>query len=147
MKAQFSLVLLVIIICCAGAGSAAPAAQQVPYCELVKTPQLYSGKLIRVRAIYKYGFEIQRLDPAACCPDGTGKIWVELDSPALLKKFPPGMGLALATFEGTFDTTGPYGDGGYMFRLTVSKIDKIEAVAKPSARGEPKWVPNCNATH
>lgn len=51
------------------------------------------------------------------------------------------MGLALATFEGTFESGGPYGDGGYRLKFTVDKIEKLEAVAKPSTDHHPAWVP------
>src|ERR1700730_7127418 len=75
------------------------AAQEVSYCDLVRAPQLFSGKRIRVHAIYKYGFEIQRLDPPTCCPERGVKIWVEIkaklqaDSDKLYRKLPKGMGL------------------------------------------------------
>lgn len=105
----------------------------VSYCDLVKTPQQFAGKRIRVHAIYKYGFENQRLDSPACCPERGVKIWVEIetglegDSLKVYHKFPKGMGLALATFEGTFESGGPYGDSGYRLKFTVDKIEKLEA--------------------
>lgn len=125
-------------------------AQSVAYCDLIKAPQSFSGKRIRVRAIYKYGFEIQRLDPPMCCPERGLKIWVEMeeelqgDSRKLFRKLPRGMGLALATFVGTFESGGPYGDGGYRFKLTVDQIEKLEGTAKASPSHNPAWVPqNC----
>lgn len=121
--------------------------QEISYCNLVKSPQQFAKKRIRVRAIYKYGFEIQRLDSPACCPEHGIKVWVEIksglegDSRKLYRKFPRGMGLALATFEGTFESGGPYGDGGYRFKFTVDKIEKLEGTAKASPNGEPAWIP------
>ena len=50
------------------------------------------------------------------------------------------MGLALATFEGTFESGRPYGDGGYRLKFTVDKIEKLEATAKPSTDYHPAWV-------
>src|SRR5579883_3651657 len=127
-------------------------AQEVSYCELVKTPMSFSGKRIRVRAIYKYGFEIQRLEQPTCCPNAA-KIWVEIhsglegNSLKLFRKFPKGMGLALATFVGTFESGGPYGDGGYRLKFSVDQIEKLEATAKPSPSREPAWVPkNCESS-
>jgi hypothetical protein len=122
-------------------------AQEVSYCDLVKAPQQFAGKRIRVRAIYKYGFEIQRLDPPACCPEREAKIWVEIEdelqggSLKLYRKFPKGMGLSLATFEGIFEAGGPYGDGGYRLKFTIDTIENLEATAKISTRHEPAWVP------
>jgi len=140
---------LVNLSCLAAAEKPKSTAQEVSYCDLVKAPQLFSGKRIRVRAIDRYGFEISRLDPPACCSERGGKIWVEMNPGLgrgfrkLTHRFPKGMGLALATFDGTFEVGGPYGLGGYRFRLTVDKIEKIEATSKPSPH-EPSWVPkNC----
>jgi hypothetical protein len=60
------------------------------------------------------------------------------------RKFPKGMGLVLATFEGKLESGGPYGDGGYRLKFTVDKIEKLEDKAKASGRSEPAWVPqNC----
>jgi hypothetical protein len=129
------------------------AVQEVSYCDLVKTPQEFVGKRIRVRAIYKYGFEIQHLDSPACCPVRGTKIWVEIesglegDSLKLYRKFPKGMGLALATLEGAFESGGPYGDGGYRLKFTVDKIVKLEGTARASAHHDPAWVPkNCETS-
>jgi hypothetical protein len=123
--------------------------QDVSYCELAKNPTLFAGKRIRVRAIYTYGFEIQRLDPPSCCQERQVKIWVEIltdrlkgQSLQLFHKLPRDMGRSLATFEGTFESGGPYADG-YRFRVTIDKIEKLEAAAKPSSLA-PKWLPqNC----
>ena len=150
-----SCILALVLLAIGGSAAAQKpeAAQEVPYCDLVKTPQAFAGKRVRVRAIYKYGFEIQRLDSPACCPERGGKIWVEIDSGLegdslkLYRKFPKGMGLALATFEGKFESGGPYGDGGYRLKFTVDKIEKLERTAKASARHDPSWVPkNCEAS-
>jgi len=148
------LVLVLLMLCPPGEAQQSEAtAQTVAYCDLVKAPQSFSGKRIRVRAIYKYGFEIQRLDPPLCCPERGLKIWVEIkaelegNSLKLFRKLPKGMGLALATFVGTFESGGPYGDGGYRFKFAVDQIEKLEATAKPSPSREPAWVPkNCESS-
>jgi hypothetical protein len=121
-------------------------AQEVSYCDLIKAPQQFAGKRIGVRAIYKDGFEVQRLDPPTCCLEHGAKIWVEIadlqgGSLRLYRRFPKGMGLSLATFEGIFEAGGPYGDGGYRLKLIIDKIEKLEATAKISTRHEPAWVP------
>ena len=126
---------------------------EISYCDLAKNPQSFSGKRIRVRAIYKYGFEIQRLDPPSCCTENRVKIWVEIEphlqgeSLKLFRRFPKGMGIALATFVGTFESGGPYGDGGYRFKLTVDRIEKLEGAEKASPSHIPTWVPqNCETS-
>jgi hypothetical protein len=152
MKSWIAALVLLASRCCAATQKPESTAQAVSYCDLVKAPQHFAGKRIRVRAIYKYGFEIQRLDSPACCPERGVKIWVEIetdleaDSLKAFHKFPKGMGLALATFEGMFESGGPYGDGGYHFKFTVDKIEKLETVAKPSTAHHPAWVPKDCAT-
>src|SRR6266436_2730935 len=93
---------VLVLLAFSGSGAAQkphPTVQEVSYCDLVKAPQQFAGKRIRVRAIYKYGFEIQRLDPPACCPEHRVKIWVEVEagieggSLKVYRKFPKGMGL------------------------------------------------------
>jgi hypothetical protein len=126
-----------------GYGSTTPDIS-TPYCNLMNDPASFAGKRILVRAVYRYGFEIQRLDATECCPGKKLKIWVEMQlsdrkSRRLFDKFPKGMGFALATFGGVFETGGPYGDGDYRFRLTVSHIESVEATAHPSEAGNPPW--------
>jgi hypothetical protein len=85
--------------------------------------------------------------PPACCAEHEAKIWVEIEaelqggSLKLYRKFPKGMGLSRATFEGIFEAGGPYGDGGYRLKLIIDKIKELEATAKISTRHEPAWVP------
>lgn len=124
--------------------------QDLTYCQLVKDPSVFSGKRIRVRAIYAYFFEVSRLKPSACCPEGDVAIWVEFDdelkgsSKRLLHRFPKGLGFVLATFTGTLQGGGPYGDGGYRFKLVVDHIENVEAKAKPRLGQFPVWTPqNC----
>lgn len=142
------LAILLIASCCQDeAQQSETSAQEISYCELAKAPQSYSGKRIRVRAIFRYGFEIQQLDPPVCCAESAARIWVQMDSELrgdslkLSRKFPKGMGLALATFVGSFEANGPYGDGRYRFKFTVDHIEKLEGTAKPSPSHLPAWVP------
>ena len=146
-----ALFLVLPMLCrSAEAQQSEATAESVVYCDLVKAPQTFSARRIRVRAIYKYGFEIQQLDSPICCPGGGLKIWVEMGSKLqgkslkLFRKFPKGMGLALATFVGTFESGGPYGDGRCHFKFTADQIEKLEHTAKASPNHNPVWVPqNC----
>jgi hypothetical protein len=129
--------------------------QDVTHCQLAKDPSAFSGKRIRVRAIYRYIFEMQRLESPGCCPDRMDKTWVEIGSGLeghslkQFKKFPRGMGIVLAVFVGKFDAGGPYGDGGYRFQLTVDRIDAVEGTSRSSRRqDDPAWVPkNCETSN
>jgi hypothetical protein len=154
MKLQPIASTLLLLNCCVAQATNEPeiAPKEVTYCQLAKDPSPFVGRRLRIRAIYRYGFEIQRLESAVCCPERGAKIWVEMgtleeDSQKLLHKFPKGMGLVLAVFVGTFEGGGPYGDGGYRFRLTVDQIEKIESTARASPGHDPVWVPqNCETT-
>ena len=147
----FALVLAWACVCLVQAnGLHAAVAQDVSYCDLARTPAQFSGKRVSVRAIYRYGFEVQSLDPPGCCPERAGKIWLEMDPKLgrgtlnLLHKFPKGMGLVLATFTGTLETGGPYGDGGYRSKFEIDRVEKIEATSKVHSGREPSWIPqNC----
>jgi hypothetical protein len=60
-------------------------------------------------------------------------------SKKFLNRFPKGMGLALATFSGRFETGGPFGGGGYRFLLTVDDLSNVEAIAHPTDADKPPW--------
>jgi hypothetical protein len=132
--------------------SAGSPAQIVTYCQLIKAPSSFVGKRIRVRAVYSYMFEVSRLKSPECCPDRDIPIWVDFNeelegsSQKLLHKFPKGMGLVLATFEGTLQGGDSYGDGGYRFKFAVDKIENLENKANPSRDHHPSWIPICDAS-
>lgn len=56
-------VFVLLASSCSVAAQKSETVQEVSYCDLVKAPEQFVGKRIRVRAIYKYGFEMQRLAP------------------------------------------------------------------------------------
>jgi len=110
MKVQLIVLTVLLLNCSVGKAADKPeiAPREVTYCQLVKDPSSLTGKRLRIRAIYRYGFEIQRLEPVVWCSERGVKIWVgmgnlEESSRKLLHTFPRGMGLALATFVGTFE--------------------------------------------
>lgn len=128
--------------------------QEVRFCDLAKNPAAFSGKRIRVRAIYRYAFEIDRLESSTCCPDLGAKIWVEIEpglegsSRKFYQRFPKGTGVVLATFAGTFESGGTYGTFADKYKLTVDQIEKVEQTARSSRKqDDPTWVPkNCEAS-
>jgi hypothetical protein len=153
MKFVLIVPMILLATCCVAGASKdqEAAAQDVKYCDLTKSPTAFSGKRIRARAIYSYMFEVSRLKPPECCPERDVAIWIdfseEMDgkSKKLIHSFPKGMGFVLATFSGVLESSGPYGDGGYRFKLTVDRIDKVEHRANPSPSHHPPWIPNCEA--
>jgi hypothetical protein len=128
------------------------SAQEVTYCDLMRNPSSFTGRRIRVRAVYTYMFELSRLKPPVCCAKSDVPIWVEFsdqmkgNSRKLFHRFPKGMGFVLATFEGTFEGDGPYGDGGYRFKFAVDGIANLERKTNPRPPYRPEWVPDCEAS-
>jgi hypothetical protein len=131
----------------------AEKAMEVSYCQLAKMPESFVGKRIKVRAIYRYAFEINQLETAECCLEEI-EIWVEISphlqtpSAKLFRKLPKGTGLALVVFVGRFDE-GTYGTFGDRFQLAVDQIEKVERTSRSSRRqDDPGWVPrNCKDKH
>ena len=124
--------------------------QEVTFCQLAGDPSPFVGKRIRVRAIYSYMFEVSVLKPADCCADSNRTIWVDFkdeddmdrDTKGLLHEFPKGMGVVLATFEGTFEGGKAYGTGGHQFRLYIDRVVRLEHKAK-ALHHRPRWEPKC----
>ena len=156
MRITIIISLVFLTNCCAARASnnSQKSSQDVSYCDLAKNPSAFSGKRIRVRAIYRYAFKIQRLEAPACCPEAGSKIWAEIESALegsslkLFHKFPKGEGLVLATFAGTFESGGTYGTFADRHKLTVDQIEKVEGIARSSRKqDDPAWVPkNCDAS-
>ena len=147
--------LLLLATCCVLVQAKEPelAPEDVTFCELARNPTAYSGKQIRIRAVYSYMFEVSRLKSPTCCSGRGESIWVDFDeelhgkSKRLFNSFPKGMGVVLAVFMGKFETGKVYGTFGERVRLVVNQIDKIEQKAKPASGQHPAWVPqNCEGS-
>lgn len=155
MRFYFAPLVIFLLSCSMAYPNDKPdnAPKEITYCQLARDPAAFSGKRIRIRAIYSYMFEVSRLKSPTCCAERDVSIWVDFDeklgsnSRKLFHRFPRGMGFVLATFVGRFEGGGPYGDGGYQFKFTVDQIEKLEARAKSSRGRDPAWIPrNCEAS-
>jgi hypothetical protein len=126
----------------------------ITYCQLAKDPSAFTGRRIRIRAIYVYGFEVQLLKSPICCPEAGLKLGVELDdgmddrSEKLFRRLNKGMGVAMAVFVGRLSHVSnvssqlPSGD---RFQLNVDRIEKVEKTASSKRPAKvPKWAPNCS---
>jgi hypothetical protein len=119
--------------------------QGVTFCQVANARSSFVGKRIRVRAIYSYMFEVSVLKPTKCCEGENHTIWVDfaenMDSRSakLVHQFPEGMGVVLATFEGTIQYVGNT-NGEY--RLLVDGVKNVERKKKTS-HAIPAWVPRC----
>ena len=125
--------------------------QDVTYCQLAKDPSAFSGKRIRVTAIYTYMFELSALRAPTCCSDanhGAG-IWVDFEdvpegnARKVTKQFPKGMGYVLAVFVGRIETGSAYGTGQRV-RFVVQQVVSVER-KENSRHGPPAWTPVCSA--
>jgi hypothetical protein len=135
---------LVLFLCAPGTAKIHvndPRPQLVEYCDLVKNPETYDGKEVRLRATYRYGFEWQELFCLACRE--IGKTWLEFDEElsakmtARLRKFPKDQGTINGVFSGVFHSSkGPWGQGEYRFQLLVREITSPEVVSRSG------WAPD-----
>jgi hypothetical protein len=118
-------------------------AETVSYCQLLKAPSAFDGKVIRITGVYLYSFETQRLLPSSCCEDRDMKTWVEfgkLDgkSRKLVRRFPKGTGMVLGTFVGRLD----YGEyQGSQFKFTITAVESVDRMAKGSEIKKAAWAP------
>jgi len=107
------------------------------FCELVKNPELYSGKDVTIRAKYLLGFEWSVLYSEECPGH---MIWVEshgLDntSEQTLKRAYDAAGPtyslpAYLTVQGTFVSGGHYGHlGGYSYQIVAHKVFSLLKIA------------------
>ena len=58
-----------------GNGSDTEAIPSLSYCALVKSPKLYSGKLVRIKATWQFGFETTSISDREC--SGQPQAWLE----------------------------------------------------------------------
>jgi hypothetical protein len=120
--------------------------KNVTYCQLAGDPTKFSGKRIRIQAIYSYLFEVSALRPRTCCAEHDIDIWVDFDSQLegeskrLFNKFPKGMGFVLAVFVGTIETGDAYGTGQRV-HFFVEHIEEMKQKANPPQGRFPAWIP------
>lgn len=121
----------------------------VSYCDLMRKPEQYSGKVVRVSAIYRYGFEWSELYCLECVSEA--RTWVDLTESfvsstkaSVRKKIGP-HGFKGRTVRvvmvGRFDGGGGYGHmGAYRFRLLVDQLANAEVILNdsPSPNALPK---------
>lgn len=123
----------------------------VAYCDLVRNPERYDQKLVRVSAVYRYGYEWSELYCLECATEA--KTWIDFDesfsssTKASIRKKLGDNGFkgrtVLVTMVGKFDAGGGYGHmGAYRFRLLVSQVEKADVILNdsPSPNALPKQV-------
>lgn len=117
----------------------AQAITSVSYCEILKAPQSYRGRLVRVSAVWKFGFETSSLYDQKCAE--LSKTWLEFADEKELcpeteknRKVPiRGDKEANVTVTGKLYGPGRYGHlGDYQFRFVVNCLEKIKVTASDS---------------
>jgi hypothetical protein len=129
---RFVALSLIIFVVAAVGGS---SETQVSFCDLVKNSQIYNGKVVTVRATYKYGYEWQYLYCLTCLD--RGKVWLEIPSDLddasvkALKRTPKGAGTVNLTVQGVFMSGGTYGHlNGYQYQFVAHKVSNVAIVIK-----------------
>jgi hypothetical protein len=115
------------------ASSSSSDVQTVAFCELVRHPQTYEGKVVRVRAIFSSEFEKSALSAPDCPAEAT---WLHVpDSYAsctkrkVQKKFEenvggPGRDIVIV---GRFESKGNFGHlGMYPYRFVATCVESIQ---------------------
>jgi hypothetical protein len=117
----------------------------VNLCELLKHPENYHDKLVRVEGIYRNAFELSELY-CPNCYDENKRVWIEstelsdeCSKAKEMKRFKEAKTL-LVVFVGTFQSskTG-YGHlNAYKFQIDVSCVEKYKILSKktPLLRSE-----------
>jgi hypothetical protein len=138
------LVSLVLLTGSSVAGGPYPSSspserQNVPiisYCDLLKDQKLYDGKLVRLKASWRFGFETTCLYDPQCSE--LPKAWLEFgDEKDLCRETAAKRTVpvqsdkeAEVTVTGTLQGPGRYGHlGDYQFKFVVQCLEKIKVTS------------------
>jgi hypothetical protein len=138
MNTSFCRHLLALALFC-GASSSSLGQESDPatvtFCDLLNNPERYNGRVVTVRATYKYGYEWSYLYCLSC--RDKGRVWLEfpvdLDASATkaLKRAPKYAGIVNVTVEGTFIKCRGCGHlNAYPFQLTGNKASNVSVLIK-----------------
>ena len=105
----------------------------VDYCDLIHHPDRYDGKVVRMSATYRLGFEWAEFYCLDCL-DKDRRTWVDFEDELCPKsKKIQDNGFRGRTVNvqvvGTFrGSGGRYGDGGYHFKFVVSCVEQAQTI-------------------
>jgi hypothetical protein len=117
-------------------GQVHPALETTPFCELTNL-QIGSAKEVRVRAVYRVGFEWSELYSLKCVdsPDiwvDFSEDWKQSTSRSVRKEIEKGEGTYFVVFVGRLEK-GSFGHmGAYPMRLEVTSIEIAKRIDKQS---------------
>jgi hypothetical protein len=116
-------------------GSGVHQQSSVTLCDLLRSPEKHNGEEVRVRATYRYGFEVSQLYCLDCADKG--KVWLQIPtdlgnaSERSLRKLPEGAGIVNLTVQGVFSSGETYGhENGYRYQIVADKISEVKVLQK-----------------
>lgn len=122
--------------------SAAPEVLDVAYCDLLRNPTSYDGKVVRVRATYRYGFEWSEIYCTGCSVKGS--TWLDFDESyesrtkrGVKKKLEGdsflGRTVNIVAVGKFIGSGGGYGHmNGYNYMLLVQSVERAEVILNDS---------------
>ena len=111
----------------------------VTFCDLIRDREKYTDKTVRLRAVYRFGFEWSDIYCLECLGVEKSSTWLEFaDETCDGSKKIKGNGDAGKTVKvqvvGKFFTGGGFGHlGGYPNKFVVSCVEKVKIIAKDSS--------------
>lgn len=115
------------------------AIPSVSYCGILKDPKAYTGKLVRIKAVWQFGFEITSLYDRKCREKP--QAWLEFaDEKHLCPETNRNLSIpgrsdkeAEVTVTGRLYGPGRYGHlGGYQFKFVVVCLEKVKVISSDS---------------
>lgn len=126
-----SLLLIALPLLC----GAAHAQTATKLCELLRHPDKYEGKLVKVRATFRYGYEWEQFYCLDCLDKG--KAWLTIpseiddESDKVFRKMPKGAGIVNVTVTGIFHFGSSYGHmNGYRYEVIAQQIRDVAVIQK-----------------
>ena len=104
----------------------------IKFCELLRNPEPYNGKTVKVRATWVYGFERSYLH----CLDCDDQVWLdtsELDeqSEKTVQHTAKGAGIVNVDVEGVFQAGGSFGHlNGYKYQMKARTLSNLAVLSK-----------------
>ena len=143
MKARSWLMMTLLLVAlghlaCGRSGIFGPAGSDkgLAVCDILKNPDSYSGKVIRVKANYRVGFEWAYLSCSSCSEDK--RIGVDLGqlnkedaeklNKALERDSPFKDVISNVVFVGTFKTGGPHAPLFDDYLLELHSVESIDVI-------------------
>jgi hypothetical protein len=120
----------------------------VAYCDLIRNPAVYDKKEVRIKVVYRVGYEWEEV----YCPDCfdlDGRTWVEFDEGidsctkrAVRRRISAWEGTLSIEVIGEFQSSsGPYGHmGAYRYKFIVKCMEKAKVLLKDAR--SPNLVPS-----